>query len=82
MLQGAPPLLRQREAAFALVAQGTQQRVRGFDVDFELTAGRLSHRHEDARSGTLIAESARNGRAVRYSLASGSTTLLPLAVAL
>jgi hypothetical protein len=41
VLQGALPLGHQREAAFALVAQGSQQRVTGFRVDVQLAAGGL-----------------------------------------
>ena len=35
VLDGAPALGHQREAAFALVAQGSQQRVAGFRVGIE-----------------------------------------------
>ena len=38
VLHDAPPLGHQREAAFALVAQGAQQRVPGFRVDIEFAA--------------------------------------------
>jgi hypothetical protein len=41
VLQGAPPLGHQREAAFAPAAQGSQQRVTGFRVDVQLTAAGL-----------------------------------------
>jgi hypothetical protein len=39
VLQDAPPLGHQREATFALVAQGAQQRVAGFRVDIEFAPG-------------------------------------------
>jgi len=55
MLQGAPPLGHQGEAAFALVAQGAQQGVTGFRVDIEFAAGRLFHRDVHARAGPFIA---------------------------
>ena len=38
VLDGAPPLGHQREAAFSLVAQGSQQRVAGFRIDIEFAA--------------------------------------------
>ena len=41
MLQGAPSLGHQGEAAFALVAQGPQQRVAGLGVRVEFAAARL-----------------------------------------
>ncbi len=41
VLDGAPPLGHQGEAAFALVALGAQQRVAGFRVDVEFAAGGL-----------------------------------------
>ena len=53
-LQDAPPLGLQREAAFALVAQGPQQRVTGFRVDVEFAAGGLLHRDVDARAGPFV----------------------------
>ena len=40
VLDGAPPLGHQREAAFSLVAQGPQQRVAGFRIDIEFAAAR------------------------------------------
>ena len=54
VLQGAPPLGHQREAAFALVAQGAQQRVTGFRIDIEFAAARLFHRDVHARAGPVI----------------------------
>ena len=42
MLDGAPPLGHQREAAFALVAQGAEQRVAGSRIDIEFAVARLS----------------------------------------
>ena len=43
-LQDVPPLRHQGEAAFALVAQGTQQCVTGFGIGIEFAAGWLSIR--------------------------------------
>src|SRR5690348_6704137 len=55
MLQDAPPLGHQREAAFALVAQGAQQRVAGFRAGIEFAAGGFSHRDMHARASALVA---------------------------
>ncbi|HYA52475.1 MAG TPA: FtsK/SpoIIIE domain-containing protein, partial [Streptosporangiaceae bacterium] len=55
VLHGAPALLHQREAAFALVAQGSEQRVAGFRVNVEFAAGGLSHRDEHAGPGAFEA---------------------------
>ena len=53
-LDGAPPLRHQGEAAFSLVAQGSQERVAGFRIDIEVAAGWLFHRDVHARAGPFI----------------------------
>src|SRR5205814_4800374 len=55
VLHGAPALLHQGEAAFALVAQGSEQRVTGFRVDVEFAVAGLSHRDEHAGPGAFEA---------------------------
>ena len=50
MLDGAPSLGHQREAAFALVAQGSQQRVAGSRIDIEFAAGGPFHGDVQARA--------------------------------
>jgi hypothetical protein len=56
VLQGALPLGHQCEAAFALVAQGSQQRVTGFRVDVQLAAGGLFTGTSTPAPGSLIAK--------------------------
>ena len=65
VLQGAPPLGHQGEAAFALVAQGAQQRVAGFRVDIEFAAGGFFHRDVHARAGPFIAGIGEDGQVLQ-----------------
>jgi hypothetical protein len=54
-VQGLPPLGHQREAAFTLVAQGSQQRVAGLGVRVEFpAAGGLFHRDMHADAGAFV----------------------------
>jgi hypothetical protein len=54
-LQGPPPLGHQREAAFALVTQGPQQRITGFGVRAQCpAAGRLLYRDVHPRTGAFV----------------------------
>ena len=65
VLDGAPPLGHQGEAAFALVAQGSQQRVAGFRIDIEFAAGWPFHRDVHARAGPFIAGIGEDGQVLQ-----------------
>jgi ribosomal protein S28E/S33 len=62
VLDGTPPLGHQGEAAFSLVAQGSQERVAGFRIDIELAAGWLFHRDVHARAGPFINRTGEDGQ--------------------
>ena len=70
-LDGPPPLGHQREAAFALVAQGSLQRVAGFGIDIEFAAARFPHRHVDARAGPFIAGIGEEGQVLQVGAGPG-----------
>jgi hypothetical protein len=62
VLDGAPALGHQREAALALVAQGSQQRVAGSRTDVGLAAGRPFHGDVHARASPFVATIGRDGQ--------------------
>ena len=62
VLDGAPPLGHQREAAFSLVAHGSQERVAGSRVNVEFAAGWLFHRDVHARAGPFISGIGEDGQ--------------------
>jgi hypothetical protein len=65
VLDGAPSLGHQREAASALVAQGPQQRVTGSRVDAGFAAARLLHRDVHARAGPFVAGTGEDRQVLR-----------------
>ena len=65
MLDGAPSLGHQGEAAFALVAQGPQERVAGFRIDIEFAAGWLFHRDVHARAGPFVSGIGEDGQVLQ-----------------
>jgi hypothetical protein len=65
VLDGAPPLGHQGEAAFALVAQGPQERVAGFRIDIEFAAGWLSHRVVHASAGPFVSGIGEDGQVLQ-----------------
>ena len=62
VLNGAPALGHQREAAFALVAHGAQQRVTGLRIDIEFAAARLFHRDVHRCAGAFITGISEDGQ--------------------
>ena len=65
VLDRAPPLGHQGEAAFALVAQGSQERVAGFRIDVEFAAGWLFHRDVHAHAGPFISGIGKDGQVLQ-----------------
>ena len=68
----APALLHQGEAAFALAAEETRQRVAAFRVDFEFTAAGLSHRDEHAQPGAHVGGISQERQVLRPLVPGGS----------
>ena len=65
VLDGAPPLGHQGEAAFSLVAKGPQERVAGFRINIKFAAARFPHRDMHARAGFFISGIGEDGQVLQ-----------------